>query len=116
MHRPLPQLPSEFRGKALRALGALGALGALRALRALPALLLLAAVACTAGGCYRRVVGINGPASQNVNIEEANIKEGESFWEKDKPREVEQDRYAGGSLDRARTLPQKAPSKQPDSN
>lgn len=82
--------------------------------RARPLLLVLAVAALCGGGCYRRVVGVSGPASQSMDISEANIREGESFWDSEKPKPVETDRYSGGTVDRARTLPSKPASKSGD--
>ena len=50
------------------------------------ALLGAALLAC---GCYRHVVAVKGPASQNYDVHEANIQPGESMWEEPKPRVVE---------------------------
>jgi hypothetical protein len=54
------------------------------------------ALACAAlGGCYRHVVGVKGNGPNNYEVHEANIKDGEGFWQPTKPRVVGEDGYAG---------------------
>jgi hypothetical protein len=68
-------------------------------------------------GCYEHVVGVNGPATRSYDIQEANIKPGESVWSEDKPRPVDTDRYGGGTtLDRAKPVPSKPVKKSTDGN
>lgn len=70
-----------------------------------------AACTCVLGGCYQKVVGVNGPASKAYNIEEASIGKGESVWSTDQPRTVETDRWTSGTtVDSARQLPTKKPN------
>ena len=53
-------------------------------------------LACAAiGGCYRHVVGVKGNGPNNYEVHEANIKDGEGFWQPTKPRVVGEDGYAG---------------------
>ena len=47
------------------------------------------------GGCYRHVVGVKGNGPNNYDVHEANIKDGEGFWQPTKPRVVGEDGYAG---------------------
>lgn len=65
----------------------------------------LGCASLVAGGCYEHVVGVRGPASQNYDIQEANIQPGESVWSADGPRPVDADRYSGTTLDRAKPAP-----------
>ena len=69
------------------------------------------ALACgTLGGCYQKVVGVKGPASQKYNIEEPSIGRDESVWSNNGtivPRPTEPDRYTGTSLDQTKPVPNK---------
>ena len=79
----------------------------------------LLALPLLAAGCYRNVVGATGPGSERYNVQEANIKEGESVWSEPKARERDVDRYSGTELDRAKPAPQPQPkrlSQQPGGN
>ena len=53
-------------------------------------------IACAAlGGCYHHVVGVKGNGPNNYEIHEANIKDGEGFWQPTKPKVIGEDSYAG---------------------
>lgn len=73
------------------------------------ALFVASLVASLLSGCYRNVVGVKGPANQSINVTEANVQPGESFWEEEKPRPVVHDRYSGTALDAAKPVPNKKP-------
>jgi hypothetical protein len=59
--------------------------------RTLTALAAACASAAVLAGCYRHVVGVNGPGATNVEVHEANIGRDESVWNQPKPRPVERD-------------------------
>jgi hypothetical protein len=70
---------------------------------------LVTVLACS--GCYRNVVGATGPGSERYNVQEANIKEGESVWSEPKAQPRDVDRYSGTELDRAKSAPQPQPKR-----
>ena len=72
----------------------------------------LLAPACLLGGCYRHVVGASGPGSERYDVQEANIKQGESMWSQPDPQEREPDRYGGTALQRAKPIPSQRPKTQ----
>lgn len=75
---------------------------------AIPGLLL---ATLTMGGCYEHVVGVRGPASQNYNVQEANIGANDSVWSEPSARPVEENRYSSTTLDRAKPVPTKSKQK-----